>query len=291
MNARVSSVCLLSARSLGIRLLAMLAMAWLVTGCRSMENYQAAAMPRFDGKHARGGLVFDGTLTVVTWNIKFAAEVDAAIQELQSTPALADADILLLQEMDEEGVWKIARTLAYDYVYFPASVHTANGKNFGNAVLSKWSIVDADKILLPHRNPKNDQARIAVQATIAVDNHNVIVYSVHTETMWLSGEKRVDQVEVSAGDIDEAASLVIVGGDFNTLTPLAVDDVDAVMGAVDLTRVSAAAPPTFRVAGVGVYPDHIYARGFTTTASGVSVETHASDHLPLWVELAISATP
>ena len=59
-----------------------------LAGCSPMTNYEDAAMPRFAGTHARGGMVFDGILDVVTWNIQHAEEIDAAINELQTMPEL-----------------------------------------------------------------------------------------------------------------------------------------------------------------------------------------------------------
>lgn len=257
----------------------------LLTACNRMTNYEEAAMPRFDGTHARGGLTFDGVLDVVTWNIQYAEEIDAAIAELKNTPELQDADILLLQEMDETGVWTIASALSYDYVYFPASVHPENGKNFGNAVLSKWSIVDASKILLPHRNPRNGQMRIAVRATIDVDGHDVEAYSVHIETPWLGPNQRAEQVESSIDPVSVDSPFVVVGGDFNTLTDQGVDDITALMAEEGLAPASEPAQPSMSVAGVGLTPDLIFARGFEVIATGATESTDASDHRPVWTQL------
>ncbi len=52
------------------------ALAFTLSSCRPIANYEEAAMPRFDGRHARSGLEFDGTLDVVTWNIKFGQEIE-----------------------------------------------------------------------------------------------------------------------------------------------------------------------------------------------------------------------
>lgn len=255
-----------------------------------MANYEDAAMPRFAGTHARGGMEFNGTVDVVTWNIRFGEHVEAAIAELKQTPALQDADILLLQEMDETGVWTIARTLAYDYVYFPASVHPQNGSNFGNAVLSKWSILDARKIVLPHRNPRNGQMRIAVYAQVDIDGRTVDVYSVHIETPWLGPSQRADQVETTIAPIAAQVQHVIVGGDFNTLTEQGVEGITAIMAQAQLNPASDATQATMRVAGVGITPDHIFARGFHLVDTGVAPASDASDHLPLWSNLRFDET-
>ncbi len=108
---------------------------------------------------------------------------------------MKEADIILLQEMNEEGVDKIAKSLEYNYVYYPASIHTHHGKNFGNAILTKMQISDSQKIILPYQNPKNGQKRIAVSATILINDYKVLVYSVHTETFWLSSRQRGSQLD------------------------------------------------------------------------------------------------
>ncbi|MDH3724352.1 MAG: endonuclease, partial [Thermoleophilia bacterium] len=91
-------------------------------------------------EHARGAPEFDGRLRVVSWNIRFGEEIEAALGVLHSSDAVKGSDLLLLQEMDEEGVDAIARSLGHNYVYGAATVHSRTGKNFGNAVLSPWPL-------------------------------------------------------------------------------------------------------------------------------------------------------
>ncbi|HDZ59187.1 MAG TPA: endonuclease/exonuclease/phosphatase family protein, partial [Actinobacteria bacterium] len=114
------------------------------------ENFCKPDGPRYEGSYAGGSARFSGELNVVSWNIKFAREIDTAIAELNETDQLRNADIMLLQEMDDEGVDAIARSLGLNYVYFPASVHCRTGKKFGNAVLARWEISGSAKLLLPH---------------------------------------------------------------------------------------------------------------------------------------------
>ena len=49
---------------------------------------------------------------------KHAKEIEAAIAELQSSEELRQADVLMLQEMDETGTAQIARELGYNYGYY-----------------------------------------------------------------------------------------------------------------------------------------------------------------------------
>ena len=51
-------------------------------------------------------------LRVVTFNIQYSVEIDKAIRLFKSAPELRDADFVLLQEMDEDGVRRIADALS-----------------------------------------------------------------------------------------------------------------------------------------------------------------------------------
>ena len=254
---------------------------------RSMKNYEEPAEPRFAGDFAPEPTEFDGELKVITWNIRFAEDVETAVSELQTIPDLQDADILLLQEMDETGVAHIAQALGYNYVYYPASVHSHHNRNFGNAILAKWPITDDKKLILPHENPSNEQIRIAVRATVNIEGEELLVYSVHTETYWLSQGKRNAQAAAIVEDIvaEPASVPVIVGGDFNAVTAPDVGELDAIFAQAGLERVSAGAGPSVVVAGVGIEADHLFARGFRTKDNGVYPDTAASDHFPVWAVL------
>ena len=254
---------------------------------RTMANFAEPEGPRFAGEFAPEPPVFDGTLKVITWNIRFAENVERAVSEFQSIPDLQDADILLLQEMDEQGVDKIARELGYNYVYYPASIHSHHNRNFGNAILAKWPITADKKLLLPHKNPSNEQRRNAVRGTVTIDGRDVLVYAVHTETYWLSQSRRNEQAEAIADDIlaEPEADWVIVGGDFNSVTDPDVGELDAIFAQAGLERVSAGAGPSVVVAGVGIEADHLFARGFRTKDNGVYPDTAASDHFPVWAVL------
>lgn len=259
----------------------------LVTACNGMTNYEDESGPLFDGEYAPAPDTFDGTLKVVSWNIKFAEQIDTAIEMLQTTPELQNADILLLQEMDETGVETIAQTLGLNYVYYPASVHTHHDKNFGNAVLSKWPLAEPGKLLLPYQNPKNQQRRIAVRAVAQVGALPVAAYSIHTETVWLPGPMRREQILSLVDGLPADPAHVVIGGDFNTITEGAITNLDELLTGADLVRVSAGAGPTVSAGGLDFTFDHVYARDFLVLQTGVVTDTSASDHAPVWVDLSL----
>lgn len=270
-------------------LILLMVIAFIATSFQSVNNYDDPEGPKFEGAYSPGRTNFDGELKVVSWNIAFANDIEQAIHDLQEAPDLRDADILLLQEMDEIGTEMIARTLGYNYVYYPASVHSHTDRNFGNAVLSKWPIEMSEKIILPHHSPKNDQIRIAVRALLTIDGKQVPVYSVHTETIWLDNESRADQITYLTEIVESDEPHVIVGGDFNTITlkdELFLNEQMAAAGLEDMTKNIG---NTFELGRVGLMLDHIFARGMTHLDAGVWQESDASDHDPVWAKMKIDS--
>jgi endonuclease/exonuclease/phosphatase family metal-dependent hydrolase len=283
--------------SLGSLTLVLGSLVLAMAGCATVRNYGRHPGPRTMGRYAPVDRPFDGNLEVVTFNIQLSKRVDDAIFELSETPELADADFLLLQEMDDLGVERMARLLQYDYVYYPASVQSKNHRNFGNAVLSKWPIRDAGRVDLPHENPKNHQRRIAVWADVVVDGREIRVYSAHTATIWLRTDEREDQVETLArrardvGEMGEAdrRKPVIVGGDFNTVSGHDVRALRAAFAEAGLTCASEGVDHTRNLLwGLRhVTMDHVFVRGLTERSCGRAASTEASDHLPVWVRLEL----
>jgi endonuclease/exonuclease/phosphatase family metal-dependent hydrolase len=274
-----------------IILLALVIATYLLISSRSVTNYTNRDGPKFEGSYAQEQPPFDGQLKAVTWNIAFAEEIEQALAELSVVQELQQADVIMLQEMDEVGTERIAQTLGYNYVYYPASVHSRHGKNFGNAVLSRWPIVDSAKIILPHQNPSNDQIRIATRATIDVDGRQIPVYSVHTETFLLGPQQRKDQIAAVAEEAEmllaQEVDYAIIGGDFNTLTPDSMTALIVKMEEAGLKWVSRGAGETLDKAGVSVTLDHIFAANMTPLETGVFTGSDSSDHHPVWVILTL----
>jgi len=276
-----------------IGVLASTAVAVVLFLSRSIENFPDPEGPSFSGNYAGEQPVSDDPLTVVTWNIKFAEEVEKAIEEWDAHSDISSADIVLLQEMDEAGVELMARQLGYDYVYYPASIHDRHDRTFGNAILSKWPILESAKILLPHHSPTNEQRRIAVRAVIEVGERDLLAYSVHTETFVLSAKKRGEQIDALVNDIkDQPQRHVVVGGDFNTFTQNSFSDLESTMAEAGLERISAGTGATvLSLGGFGFTLDHLFAKNMTLLDSGVWPDTSASDHAPVWAVLSPYLTP
>jgi len=249
------------------------------TGCWTY-NYQSPFGPRYTGVLPSGPLNVPAgaaiTIRVVTFNVQFARHVDRAIALLRSSAALRHADVVTLQEMDATGARRIAEALSMSYVYYPASVAPETGRDFGNAVLSRWPIVADAKIVLPHLARFWRSQRIATAATILVGGVPLRVYSVHLETpVEIGPGSRRDQARAVVADAG-AYPRVVVGGDMNS------------RGIGNEFRAAGFLWPTEHnpITTLVFNWDHIFFKGLAAADSeGAGVVRDpfgASDHRPVW---------
>ncbi|NOR15422.1 MAG: endonuclease [Candidatus Aminicenantes bacterium] len=262
----------------------------VIVSCTITKSYTNPEKPEFSGNFATGTPNFDGSIKVVTFNIKLSEEIPQAIEDLGRHPELSDADIILLQEMADDGVAEIAQSLNYNFVYYPASIHYKHGKNYGNAILSKWPMKDYKKIVLPYEHPMNKQIRIAAIATIIVDEFEILTYSVHTEMFWLGGKKKLDQVDSILRSVADRFEHVIIGGDFNTNTESGIRETEKLFTQAGFLRASKGVGATSKVDLLGLTDfelDHIFVKGLTPVTCGKYEEAQSSDHFPVWVTLGI----
>jgi len=251
------------------------------------KNYEENNQPYYSAKYAVENPKLVETLTIVSYNIWFGENVDQALSEIQEIKSQKGLDILLLQEMDEVSTEKIARELQMNYVYVPAAIEPTYDKNFGNAVLSRWPIIDTQKLILPHKSLSNRMNRLATRATIRIHGVDILVYSIHTESIFTLPKFREDQYTTVLNDVDPEAEFVIVGGDFNLYTEAAVEKADDVYEQAGFTRVSEGSGNSVSKYGIELSSDHIFARGFVVEKAGKLAEATASDHLPIWVILEL----
>jgi endonuclease/exonuclease/phosphatase family metal-dependent hydrolase len=243
----------------------------------------------YEGQYATDPVVDTGRFVVVTYNIRKGQAIQKAGEAFQRAERLREVDVILLQEMDETGVEQLARWLRANYVYYPAFTRR-NGRNAGNAILTRWPLADARKVILPRRHPVTGQLRISVRATVNVGGRDVLVHCVHTETYSTLASHRSAQVAAIVEDIGPGESPVIVGGDFNSVSRRSVRRIVEQFADIGLSHASADAGPTITKLRFRSVVDHVYARGFRPVASGTVGDAGASDHWPLWVQLAAPVT-
>jgi endonuclease/exonuclease/phosphatase family metal-dependent hydrolase len=255
-------------------------------------NYTDPAGPRYSGQPAqelapasamaeepRAAAPHSGRIRVASFNIAWARKMDEAIALIQADAGLAQADLLMLQEMDEHAAARVAQALGMFYVYYPATLHPRTDRNFGNALLSRWPIEDDRKLILPHTSWQLGTQRIAVLGTVRVGGERVLVVAPHLGTVveifpW--GQR--DQARTLL-DAVEAFNHVIVAGDFNTggLSKLFVER--------GFTWPTDDIGDTHHIWSF----DHIFARGFIPVGRGMVQDVgEISDHKPVWADLAWS---
>jgi hypothetical protein len=133
-----------------------------------MNNHVAEDGPFFEGSFATTPMPDGSDLVVTTYNLRYGEAITETIRAFQETAPLPESDIILLQEMDEQGVSAIAGELGYNYVYYPASV-AEDGDNFGNAILARWPLTEPKKVILPGLHPLTGQQRTATRAVVTID--------------------------------------------------------------------------------------------------------------------------
>lgn len=224
-------------------------------------------------------------MRVISWNIQYGIESELAASEIATSAEMQDFDVLLLQEMDEPGTATIAERLGASYAYSTAGPHANTGRDFGNAIVTRWPIRRSAEVPLPHRATISGQPRSATHAVVAVAGRDVSAYSVHTEIPALRLVRRIEQFAMVAADANwHRHDLVVVGGDFNTVTDRGIRALTRTLHQAGLERISTSAP-SYRRGGRNLRLDHVFARGFAGATSGVVAGTTASDHAPLWAEL------
>lgn len=250
------------------------------SACATARNYPSPLGPRYAGAAADSGNGTAGAapdgIRIVTLNIRHAQRVDRAIELLRSAEPLQGADIIALQEMDAGGTERIARALRMAYVYYPAAVHWQTGRDFGNAILSRWPIVSDAKIVLPHLARFRRLQRVATAATVLVGGVPIRVYSVHLATRFEVGPgSRRRQVRAILSDAAPFPR-VIVSGDMNS------HGIGEEFQAAGYLWPTERNPPT----RLAFRWDHIFLKGLAprdTAATGVVARNlDASDHRPVW---------
>jgi endonuclease/exonuclease/phosphatase family metal-dependent hydrolase len=250
-----------------------------LASCVSVTNLLSPVGPRFEGHYAPATPPVGprhSAIRLVTFNIKYAREIDGAIEVLQGD-SLRGADVLALQEMDETGVERVARALRLNYAYYPAIIRPESGKYFGPAVLSRWPIERSWKLLLPHSGWTRGQRRTATAAILRVRDTRLLVYAVHLETpVQISERERRDQAMAIVRDAAGYRGPVVIAGDFNS------EGIGLLLMEEGYTW------PTRRVGPTVAWFswDHIFVRGLarpTPASAGVVHDIEgASDHRPVW---------
>jgi endonuclease/exonuclease/phosphatase family metal-dependent hydrolase len=236
------------------------------------------------------------SILVVSWNIQYGENVELALQEKKDFPPLAEADIILVQEMDPDGVRMMADSLGFNHVYGTAAVHPHHKKQFGNGVLSRWPIMNHRVLILPHETMLTGHRRIAVAADIDLGGRQLRAVSIHTATMVMDQDKRFEQAEAVRDSLGSFDGPVLIAGDFNTVSEYEGTLLRRTMRGLGMKTVRLPEGPTIankykKIPGSVPVLDHIFFKDMTAGASGIADETTASDHYPIWTVLHLPPLP
>jgi len=219
---------------------------------------------------------------------------------------LAAADILFLQEIeahdDEAGprAEQVAAELGMSFAYAPG-YGLRSGGSHGVAILSRFPLRDLEVIELPYFNVVvNSARRVALGATIEVGGEALRVFSVHLDNRINPSKRKIQMAPVLAA-AQKFSGPVVVAGDLNTspfcwvgnLVPVPCGMQDNAMekGA----RQSGLSTPVSRVGSTSKWfwmrLDAIYIRGLVPKERAVERSVRLSDHLPMWIDLALPSSP
>lgn len=193
------------------------------------------------------------SVRAVAWNIERGKRFDVMLEHIDAHPHLAEADVLLLSEVDigqgrshnRHVPAELARHLGHAWVYANAHLLLSPGDAgeryhgrpnrhglHGNAVLSRFPILRFTAVTLPEYRDKlaaveqrlGDKRALIVE--LDVPGGPLVVANVHLDP-FAPPRYRANQTElvlaalerfIAAGGRDPARAPVLLGGDLNTVT-------------------------------------------------------------------------
>ena len=239
-------------------------------------------------------------LKVLSYNIRWRSGEDLKdmIKLLKDDPEVGGAAILALQEVDRRKKRSgnnntakiIADELGLHYAWAaPPSVKATDEEETGVAILSVYPLSDVKRIVLPHPGP-GQRRRVALGATIAIDNRQWRVYSAHAETR-IKFDKKLEQFKAVLDDLANYPKDMpaIIMGDFNTWEPNAHDKVTKLFSDAGLKTPFVDGKKTFRrkilLVPLELKLDWVWLRGLEAANCGIDRQIEISDHYPLWTNV------
>lgn len=259
--------------------------------CQALKIYGDAEEPYFVSNNGEmGARGSSDSLNVVTFNIKKSRKIPLAISEMEALEKRSAVDIFLLQEMSENAVVAIATELGLNYLYIPISYDRSDKKDIGNAILTRGTIGNPGKLILPHAKWQNQQRRSVTIGEVNIREKKLLVLSVHTETVAMSRRKRMDQIDsiVRYGQQESSRyKYILIGGDFNTVFRSYSASVVKKFNNAGFDWLTAQAGSTAKAMMGVVTPvdDCLFAKGFAVMNAYAIRSSKSSDHYPVFASL------
>lgn len=240
-------------------------------------------------------------IKIVSYNIRWRSgeELKKIIELLQNDPEIGGAAILGLQEVDRRKkrsgnnntVKIIADELGLHYAWAaPPSAKPKDEEETGVAILSVYPLSDVRRIVLPHNGP-NGRRRVALGATVEIENRRWRVYSAHAETR-ISVDKKLEQFKAVLDDLAQYPSDMpaVVMGDLNTWESSADRKTTKFFTNAGL-KTPFGSEATFRwrmlFVPIEMKLDWVWLRGLEAGSCGVDRKIGISDHWPLWTSVKL----
>jgi endonuclease/exonuclease/phosphatase family metal-dependent hydrolase len=284
----------------------------LATGCISIDDAPEPWVPAAEitGTLAPelGGevtTVAPSTLRIASWNVERGADPDALAAEIATSPVLATAGVILVQEIESypgeatSRTSRLATALGMNWFYAPAREQDAG--THGDAILSRFPLGIPEVKQLPYFDqPINARHRIAQRVAIDLGGRTLAIVNVHLDTR-LAPVDRIRQLDPAVSD---NPSEVVVGGDLNTLpwiwvaSAVPLTSTEAVVGqdqaqiVDDYLHAQGFATPIVHTADThdstfDMRLDALCPRGFTALDAGVDYTVAGSDHYAVWIDIAL----
>jgi endonuclease/exonuclease/phosphatase family metal-dependent hydrolase len=167
------------------------------------------------------GELVDTRVRVVSWNLwGRGGPWEARLAGITATLRALDPDVVTLQEVWEEtGGRSQATVLAEALGFHPvfAGRYAIDGVAMGNAVLSRWPVVQCEVWPLP-APPEREELRNVMRADIDGPRGLLRVFTTHLNWKFDQSDVRQDQVRVLAALVADVAGgdvPPVLAGDFN----------------------------------------------------------------------------
>ncbi|AZO93199.1 endonuclease [Halocella sp. SP3-1] len=221
------------------------------------------------------------SIKIMTYNIQHGRGINGklALDRIAGVIKDSGADIVGLNEVDQrqkrsnfvDQVAYLAERLDMNYVFGP-TLKGISG-NYGNAILSRFPIESAENYLL---TSKNSEARALLTTEVNLSaNKSITVFVTH---LSIEQQDRKQQMEEIEDYISQEKDSYILMGDFNKILDLSFGLTPLISGLKSFP----ADLPSEEI-------DLFFASQDITLKEAKIINTKASDHLPVVIDIDITA--
>lgn len=254
------------------------------------------------------GAVTATSLKVLDWNVQGGQGTDGVIDFDRIIAVLKQEspDVITLQELHDnsniggDNQWQLLLdAFPGYYAHYARSDDNAYGGSAGNLILSRYPILEKLTYLLPQYPADTTAVRRSLGgARINVGGTDVRIYTTHLSpglgTEATERRNRQAQAVIDKLPADLMDTPMLLTGDFNVRPDDEIRPWFAAAGWLDAwTQVNANTGPdaqTHPGDGDDARIDYVYATPAFDVTSAHTVQTSASDHLPVVTQLAVHPT-